>query len=35
MLELIVALRKMCGFDMEIGLMHESEVIFVLRKSSE
>jgi ubiquinone/menaquinone biosynthesis C-methylase UbiE len=35
MLELLVALRKMRAFDMEIGLMHESEVIFVLRKSGE
>jgi ubiquinone/menaquinone biosynthesis C-methylase UbiE len=34
MLELLVALRKMTGFDMEIGLMHESEVIFILRKSA-
>jgi hypothetical protein len=25
----------MCGFDLEIGLMHESEMIFVLRKSGE
>ena len=33
MLELLVALRKMCAYDMEICLMHESEVIFVLRKS--
>jgi ubiquinone/menaquinone biosynthesis C-methylase UbiE len=33
MLELLVALRTMCAYDMEIGLMHESEVIFVLRKS--
>ena len=33
MLELLVALGKMCAFNMDIGLMHESEVIFVLRKS--
>jgi ubiquinone/menaquinone biosynthesis C-methylase UbiE len=33
MLELLVALRRMSRFEMEIALMHESEVIFVLRKS--
>ena len=35
MLELLVALRRMRSFEMEIMLMHESEVIFVLRKSGD
>jgi ubiquinone/menaquinone biosynthesis C-methylase UbiE len=33
MLELIVALRKMTGFEMEVGMFHGGEVIFILRKS--
>jgi SAM-dependent methyltransferase len=32
MLELIVALRRMANFEVEVSLRHEAEVIFVLRK---
>lgn len=35
MLELIVALRKMVSFEVELCLKHEAEVIFILRKNNQ
>ena len=35
MLELIVALRKMTSFEMELCLKQETEVIFILRKNEQ
>jgi hypothetical protein len=35
MLELVLALRKMISFELELCLKNEAEVIFILRKSDQ